>query len=145
MPHVSLNGLPALWSLRQPLISGLTFQGSRRTRRDARSPWSAHESSGAKKILLLREQEERPSLESGASAASARAGVLRQGHPQAERCLFAFLLWKSNFFDEIQLGFLSHMQALHTRWGVALQVQQAGCMDISMLRRLCWQASLKHA
>lgn len=53
-------------------------------------------------ILLLKEQEGSPSLEYGATAS-----VLGHGHPQAEGCLFAFLLWKSNFFYGIELWFLS--------------------------------------
>lgn len=50
----------------------------------------------------MKEQEESPSLEYGATAS-----VLGQGHPQAEGRLSAFLLWKSNFFDGIELRFLS--------------------------------------
>lgn len=51
--------------------------------------------SHAKRILLLKEQEESPFLECRASAASAQAGVLGHGHPQAERNLT--FLRKSNF------------------------------------------------
>lgn len=86
MAYVSLNLLLAALGSDTTLISSLIFQGSRRIRRE---------------ILLLKEQEESPLLEYGASAASAEASVLRQCHPQAEGCLFAFFLWIANLFEEI--------------------------------------------
>lgn len=50
--------------------------------------------SHAKRIPVLKEQEESPSLECRASAASEQAGVLGHGHPQVERNLT--FLRKSN-------------------------------------------------